>query len=268
MGFAAGALFVLASAADAQTPPVPGKSLPPPQDPGQGPPAASGAPTGYYGGGYPAGTGRLSRRPAGYPRRVRRRPARLQPGRPGRAAVRAGGAARPGRRRLRPGALTVPRRGRATRPGPVVPRTRANAPHGPSCCRSRAETSPDASMAGRAGGLTRRSTGPDLEPDVGPADRVESLDGPHEPAVYGLDVALTPAAEREAPRRPGSPRRRHMLAYPSRAVSGAIASARICSTADGDGPAILAARATNLPLLLASGWIGPTPRRPGRTSAR
>ena len=79
---------------------------------------------GYYGGGYAGGT-------AGYPgggygrlpARVRLRPARLQPGRPRRAGVRAGGAARPGRRRLRPGALTVHRfsdhPAGASRPGPT-----------------------------------------------------------------------------------------------------------------------------------------------------
>ena len=83
------------------------------------------SPTGYYGAGggygmvgggyYVPGRlwrrhGRLYRRvrvaAAGYPG-VRVRPA-LQPGRPRRAGVRAGGAARPGRRRLGPGALTGP----------------------------------------------------------------------------------------------------------------------------------------------------------------
>ena len=64
---------------------------------------------GYYDGGYTGGT-------AGYPGgygygqpgslRIRLRPAGLQPGRPRRAGLRAGGAARPGRRRLRTGALT------------------------------------------------------------------------------------------------------------------------------------------------------------------
>ena len=119
MGFAAGTLFILSSAGNAQTLQAPGKALamgqapskvlPQPQGPGKGLPAAYSdagstyaGPTGYYGGGYAGGT-------AGYPRRVRLRPARLQPGRPRRAAVRVGGAARPGRRRLRPGALTVHR---------------------------------------------------------------------------------------------------------------------------------------------------------------
>ena len=91
MGFAAGALFILSSAGNAQTPQAPGKALPMgqapskvlphPQGPGKGLPAAYGdagstyaGPTGsydasggygtagggYYGGGYAGGT-------AGYP---------------------------------------------------------------------------------------------------------------------------------------------------------------------------------------------------------
>jgi hypothetical protein len=61
MGFAAGALFILSSAGQAQTPQAPGKALPTgqapskvlpqPQAPGKGVPAAY-SDTGYYGGGY------------------------------------------------------------------------------------------------------------------------------------------------------------------------------------------------------------------------
>ena len=171
MGFAAGTLFILSSAGHAQTPQAPGKALPTGQAPskvlphpqvsGKGLPSgysdagstgyydASGgygtAGGGYYGGGYAGGT-------AGYPGGYDYRPARLQPGRPRRADVRAGrpprrglrrsgcrcgwgrrrprragirdrGAARPGRRRLGPRALTLPRSSdhpaAAPRPGPT-----------------------------------------------------------------------------------------------------------------------------------------------------
>ena len=117
MGFAAGTLFILSSAGHAQTPQAPGKALPTGQAPskvlphpqvsGKGLPAgysdagstgyydASGgygtAGGGYYGGGYAGGT-------AGYPGGYDYRSARLQPGRPRRADVRAG---RPPRRGLR-----------------------------------------------------------------------------------------------------------------------------------------------------------------------
>ena len=102
MGFAAGALFLLASAADAQTPPVPGKSLPPPQGPGQAASGAAGttsaAPTGYYGGGYPAGTAGYPAGTAGYPAGY---PGGYDVGRPG----------------YNPGGLGGPRSGLGVRPG-------------------------------------------------------------------------------------------------------------------------------------------------------
>jgi hypothetical protein len=70
MGFAAGALFILSSAGNAQTPQAtgkvlpmgqaPSKVLPQPQVPGKGLPAAYSDGGYYYGGGYAGGT-------AGYP---------------------------------------------------------------------------------------------------------------------------------------------------------------------------------------------------------
>jgi hypothetical protein len=104
MGFAAGALFILSSAGNAQTLQAPGKALamgqapskvlPHPQGPGKGLPAAYSdagstyaGPTGYYGGGYAGGT-------AGYP-------GGYDFGRPG----------------YNPGGLGGPRSGLGVRPG-------------------------------------------------------------------------------------------------------------------------------------------------------
>ena len=172
MGFAAGTLFILSSAGHAQTPQSPGKALPMGQAPSKVLPHPQGRARGFRLGtvtrapratttpgaatprlaGATTAAGMPAARPA-IPRiRVRLRSARLQPGRPRRAVLRAGrpprpglrrtghgygrgrgrprragirdrGAARPGRRRLGPRALTVPRSSDhpagARRPGPA-----------------------------------------------------------------------------------------------------------------------------------------------------